>query len=30
MRIKSDETSKAYFDEIIDGFALTKAPKVLF
>jgi len=30
MRIERDETSKAYFDEIIDGFASVKARNVLF
>jgi len=30
MRIARNETTKAYFDEIIDGFASIKARKVLF
>jgi len=30
MRIERDETSKAYFDEIIGGFASIKARNVLF
>jgi len=30
MRIERDETAKAYFDEIIDGFASIKARNVLF
>jgi len=28
MRIERDETAKAYFDEIIDGFPSIKAQKV--
>jgi len=30
MRIERAETTKAYFDEIIDDFASIKARKVLF